>query len=412
MSSKQILFLMLGIDTLILLFQTTELSISYKELSILYGDTTFLQLFINFLLENFAKNDFILRVPMISLHIMSAVLLYKIVSKNMIFQRDRLWLVLLFILLPGVMSSALVVNSAGLVIFGLFLFIYIYQNFNEKYIYLTLIFYSFIEKDFIYLFASLIIYSIYVKDKFFFLLNSSLLIVSFYLYDFSIGGYPSGHFLDTIGIYATVFTPIIFIYIVYVLYKNYLLKNLDIIWFISTTILIYSLLISFRQKIAIEHFAPYLIVSLPLVAQTFVNSYRVRLKIFRKSYKNIFIITFLLLFIHSLTIFFNKEIYPLIENPKKHFAYKIHIAKELAKELKKQNILCVDTDKKMSQRLLFYGIKKCNKNILKEIDLESKIKDSVTVSYTKKIVYRGTVTKLNNKENDLILSLPIEETHK
>jgi len=397
MSSKYILFLMLGIDAIILLFQTTQLSISSKELSILYGDNSFLKQLINSSLQTFSYNDFALRVPMITLHLFSAVLLYQITKHYILIKRDRLWVVLLFILLPGVMSSAIIVNSAGVIIFGLILFLYIYKNFDEKYSYIPLIIFTFLEKDFFYLFASLIIFSIYTKNSRFLILNSILFLGSIFIYHISISGSPSGHFLDTIAIYATVFSPIIFIYTIYVFYKKYLLKELDILWFIASPIFIYSLLLSFRQKIEIEHFAPYVIVALPLVAQTFINSYRVRLKIFRKSYRNIFIFTFTLLFIHSFIIFFNKEFYSLIENPKKHFAYKMHIAKDLAQKLKAKGIYCVDTKQKMAQRLNFYGISKCKENRLQEIPLNDLQKSSVTVSYAKSIVYRANVTKINNR---------------
>ncbi|MEA3228444.1 MAG: hypothetical protein U9P38_05145 [Campylobacterota bacterium] len=397
MSHKQILFLILGIDAFVLLFQTTELSISYKELLIISGDISFLQLLIKSSLELFSHNDFSLRLPMIVLHLLSATLLYA-VSKNYILRdRDRLWLVVLFTLLPGVMSSAIVINSAGLVIFGLFLFLYFYQNFNHKYLYLLLIAFLFIERDFLYLFSSLIVYSIYKKENKFLILNTILFIASITLYGIDISGTPSGHFLESIGIYATVFTPVIFIYLFYVLYKKYLLKEFDILWFIASTVLIYSLLISFRQKIAIEDFAPYTIVALPLYAQTFIHSYRVRLKVFRKNYRNIFIFTFALLSIHSFIILLNKELYIFIEKPKKHFAYKMHIAKELSNALKSRDINCVSQKSKLLKRLEFYDIKNCKENIVEEIKLSQTTQNSVTVSYAKRLVYSANVTKLNSK---------------
>jgi len=397
MRYRYILLLILGVDALILLLQTTELSISNKELHILYGDSSFLQFFINLSLKLFSNNDFALRIPMISLHLMSAILLYKTLENYILLNKDRLWVILVFVLLPGVMSSAIVVNSAGFIIFGLSLFIYLYQNFNEKYSYIVLIIYAFIDKDFLYLFFSLILFSIYSKNNRFLILNTILFLISFILYGLHIKGSPSGHFLDTIGIYATVFSPIIFIYIFYVLYKKYLLKEFDILWFIASPVLLFSLLLSFRQKIEIEHFAPYIIVALPLFAQTFISSYRVRLKMFRKTYKNIFILTFSLLVVYSLIIFFNKEFYSVIENPKKHFAYKMHIAKELAQLLKDKNIRCVETKEKMAERLKFYGIKKCKANRLQEIALETQKRGSVTVSYAQRVVYRANVTKINNR---------------
>ncbi len=397
MNYKQILFLILGLDTLILLFQVTELSISYKEVLILEGDISFLQLLVNSSFYLFGRNDFALRLPMILFHIGSAILFYEVSKEYIKREKDRLWLLLVYVLLPGVMSSAIVVNSAGIIIFGLFLFLYLYQKFDEKYVYGLLILYAFIEADFSYLFASLVIYSIYTKNRNFFILNIILFIISISLYGLYVKGVPSGHFLDTIGIYATVFSSIVFVYIIYTLSKKYILKELDIIWFISSTVLIYSLIISFRQKIAIEHFAPYLIIALPLAGNFFIRSYRVRLKQFRKNYKNIFIVALSLLFIHSLIIFCNKEFYAFIEKPKKHFAYKMHIAKELAKNLQLQSIKCVTTDKKMSMRLKFYGIESCSENVLSKIAVNKVNAKSVTVSYANRVVYSATVTKLNSK---------------
>ena len=123
--------------------------------------------------------------------------------------------------------------------------------------------------------------------------------------------------------------------------------KIDKVWYIATSTLIFSLLLSFRQRLDIEYFAPYLMIALPLAAQTFTHSYRVRLKMFRKRYKTIFVLSFVLLILNTLLVLFNKTIYSFIEDPKKHFAYNMYVAKELAYELKAMNIYCVDTDLKM-----------------------------------------------------------------
>lgn len=395
MNHKIILFFLLGIDALILILQTSELSISYYEISALRGETSLLSLLVNSSLSFFGQNDYALRAPMILLHIFSSMLLYLISRPYLPNERNRLWLVFIFILLPGVISSALLVNSAGIIIFALFLFVYIYQNFSIKYIYLLLSVYVFLNSDFLYLFLALLIYAVYQKDKMFFVFNLFLLSVSIYLYGLGIHGVPKGHFLDTIGLYSAIFTPIIFIYIFYVLYRRVLLKEIDIVWFVATTGLLLSLILSFRQRMMIEDFAPYLMLALPLAAQTFYKSYRVRLHIFRKKYKMIFILSLLFLIFNSLVVFFNKELYIFIDNPKKYFAYKMHIAKELAVELHKRDISCVNTDKRMSLRLAFYGIHKCEKFTLDKVSFNSKVEDIVTISYENVTVYKASVTKVN-----------------
>lgn len=73
----------------------------------------------------------------------------------------------------------------------------------------------------------------------------------------------------------------------------------------------------------------------------------------------------------------------------------MHVAKELAKELKGMGINCIEADAKMSKRLEFYGVTKCNNYLLEEIPVESIKEDSVTISYINRVVYSANVTKLN-----------------
>ena len=385
------------IDAIILFFQTSELSISYREAELLYGEFSFLQVVVNTSLFFFGQNDFALRLPMILLHLFSIVLLNEISKKYIPLAKNRLWLILAFVLLPGVVSSSLIVNSAGLLIFGILLFAYIYERYSVKVIYILLPIYAVVDAGFVYLFLGLIIYHLFSKEKYRLLYNIGMFALSTYIYGFEAHGIPSGHFLDAIGVYSAVFSPIIFVYLVYTLYRRYLTDKMDLAWYIASTALLISLLLSFRQRVSIEHFAPYLMLGLPLAAQTFISSYRVRLKIFRTGYKTIFVVSFILLILNTVVVFFNKDLYLLIENPKKHFAYDMHVAKELADQLKLKNINCVKTDRKNELRLRFYGISTCEEYLLiKNIFLKKKDSD-VTISYKNVVLYSADVTKLNNK---------------
>ena len=387
------------IDAFVLFLLTSEISISYNE-ALLVNSTDFsiLQLMITNSISLLGNNDFALRFPMIMMHLISVLLLYKI-SKNYLSRKsDRIWLIMFYILLPGVISSALVVNSAGLVIVTLLLLIYLHDKVTD----LVLLFMSlpllFVDISFVSLYLGLGLYYLHKKQKSYFFISLLTFFYAVYYYRPEMYGVPKGHFLDTIGIYATIFTPIIFIFIFYTLYRRFLTDKKDLIFYLSSVALIISLLLSFRQRISVEHFAPYLIVSLPLAAQTFSNSYRVRLKMFRKRYKAIFIFSIVLLLLNSFVVLFNKELYMIIDNPKKHFAYKSHIAKELSQALKKKNIHCVQTDKEMKLRLQFYGINSCSENILHDNSVHLiKMGNTVTVSYNGIEVYTGYVTKINNK---------------
>ncbi|MBU1994429.1 hypothetical protein KKC15_06940 [bacterium] len=199
MNYKYILFFLLGIDAFVLLTQTTQLSISYHEASMLYDKFSFLQGIIKTSLYFFGQNDFALRLPMIIFHLLSALLLYTISKKYITNEKNRLWLILVFVLIPGVISSALLVDSAGLVVFGLLLFVYVYENNSRIFLYVLLGIYAFVDGGFTYLFLALAAYSLYIKDKILFIVNILALLISVYLYGFNTEGLPEGHFLDFIG---------------------------------------------------------------------------------------------------------------------------------------------------------------------------------------------------------------------
>ena len=398
MNSKAILLLIIVVDIAILLFQTSSISISAHEANLLYGDFSFIQQIENLSFNLLGHNDLALRLPMILFHILSVFLLYNISKNYLEDERNRLWLILVFVLLPGVLSSALLVDNAGLIIFGLLLFIYAYENFSLEHTYPLLFVFVFIDTIFVYLFVSLVIYSLYKKKKIYLIVNILLLALSLYMFGIDTHGTPRGHLIDTIGLYSAIFTPVIFIYIFYILYRRFLSKEINLLWFISAVPLLISLLLSFRQNIYIEDFAPYLLISLPLAAQSFYASYRVRLKIFRGKYRAIFIASFIFLLVNFFVVLFNRELYVFIDNPQKHFARKMHIAQSLAEELKKKDILCVSTQASMSKRLNFYGIGICNKFLLYEIPLNSiDNENTVTVSYKYRPIYKAIVTNINTK---------------
>ena len=136
--------------------------------------------------------------------------------------------------------------------------------------------------------------------------------------------------------------------------------------------------------------------ALPLGMQTFYHSYRVRLKEFRRNYRLLFVISFTLLIFNGLIVLFNQQLYLLIENPKRHFAYRAHIAKELAEVLKEENIRCVDVrdDHQMQLRLRFYGVGHCRENLLHNDS--NKLGMRVTVSYMNRSLIDYYVSKMHN----------------
>lgn len=121
--------------------------------------------------------------------------------------------------------------------------------------------------------------------------------------------------------------------------------------------MILSIIFSFRQRIFIEDFGPYVVIALPFMLKTFFHSYRVRLKEFRQPYNIAAILILLMLIINVVLTFINKPLYLVLGNPTKHFVYQYHFAKELSEELRKRDIneiTCLD--KELQLRLKFYNI--------------------------------------------------------
>ncbi len=391
MMTRSILFLLLGIDAIILFYESTLLSISYREADLLYHSSSLLNVIITASLDIFGQNDLALRLPMITMHLVSAVLLYKSSAHYLKTDHDRLWLVAIFMLIPGVNSAALLLDNSGLVIMLLLFYLTLLKRPEwVRYLFLVTIFW--IDVSFSLLYLGLFFYAL--KERNNRLLVSMLLLfsLSLYFHNYLPHGAPKGHFLDALGLYAAVFSPIVFIYLFFVLYRRFIGKQQEVIWYISTTALISSLLLSFRQEIEIQVFAPYLILALPLAAQSFFHSYRVRLRSFRKNYRLLFTISFILLIANTLVILFHKELYRVLDRPVKHFAYRQHIAKELAYELRRSGIQCVDTgNNQMQLRLQFYGIEACKMNRFTDTPDDASI--DVTVRYKDIPVYQIYVSK-------------------
>ena len=405
MKHKALLFALLLLDGALLFYEASTLSISYDEARLLYESKSLVALLSNLSISLFGSSDIALRAPMILLHLASCLLLYHISALYLKREQDRLYLVAVYMMLPGIVSAALVVHISGVVLFGLFLFVLLYLRGYRYQALVLLLLYAIVHQGFFYLFFSLLLYALYTKERPLALVALGSMALSYYLFGSDIGGYPSGHFLDALGIYAAIFSPIPFIYIIYVLYRRFLMRQMDLLWFIATTVLLLSLLLSLRQRLHLEIYAPYLMLALPLAAQSFAFAYRVRLRPFRKRYKLLFSLSLLFLALHYLLLLNNKYLYLFLDNPKRHFAYEHAIAKELAKSLRARGINCLQSDAKMQLRLRFYAIEHCSNYRLTQAAIAPNSK-SVTVSYYSKPIFSAYVTNLNRDTADF--DKPIE----
>ncbi len=394
-NGKDYLLAIILIDLLFLLYGIDSLSISYKEVTILYEGKEFLHYLVQLTTHLFGESDYALRLPFVITHILSVVLLYLVSGFYLSKEMDRIISVAVFVMLPGVVSSALLVNSASLVIFFTLLFLYLFLNKKEALYSLLLPLLVFVDNSFYILYLSIFAYSIYKKDRYLSLLSAMMFLISLYMYGAGIHGKPRGYFLDILGAYSLILSPLVFLYFVFVLYRVLVREEKSILWFIAFTAFVTSLLLSFRQRVAIEDFAPFVVVSVPLMVRQFFMSLRVRLPELRTFHRTLFGLVMIFLVLNFIATYFNKYFYLFLDNPKRHFAYKYHIAKELAEVLKERDIEAISTnDIKLQKRLKFYHIGYDKSLVLTEVRSDN-LQKSVTISYINKPIISYSVTKVN-----------------
>lgn len=371
----KLIILLLAFDLLALLYGISTLSISTDEAKIYFedkGNFLFLNHSLLYYLTHFGtfvfgQNDFGLRIPILFFHFLSCILLYILALKYTKTHFDSLLALLLFVLLPGTVASALLVNEASIVIFLTLAIICAYEYEKKWIFYPLLILALFIDKSFNILFLTFFFFGIYKRNSFLLTLALVLFGLSISFYGFDTGGRPRGYFLDTLGIFAACFSPLVFIYFFYVVYRLTFKEQKSLLWFLMSVTFIFCSLLSLRQKLYLEDFLPFCVICTPLLIKTLMASYRVRLPQFRLRYKIFIECSIIFLLFCYFVIIGNQILYYFVSDPKYNFANNYHLAKELSKELKKQEIFELRVGTSLQPRLRFYGIKDSSTFYLKSI---------------------------------------------
>ena len=373
-------FLICLIDFVFLLYAANSLSISYNEAEIFFQKHSLLGYILKLSAHFFGQNDLAVRGVMIFFHIASVVLMYKVSKFYIKLEFDRIIAVLLFVLLPGTLASALIINNAGICITLALLCIYLFHI--KKKILFSLFFCLafFIDGDFLIFYAGFFIFALYKRKPPLAWLSAILFLLTLYFFGFETNGRPSGHFIDTFGIFAAVFSPFVFIFFVYTIYRIWVKEKKDLLWFIAICSFCFCMIVSVRQRLELEQFLPFCVIATPLMVRVFFNSYRVRLPKFRKGHKICTGLVMLFLIFNWSAIIFNQIFYLFLNDPTKHLTYKFDVAKELADKLKEAGVQDIATDDtRLALRLKFYGIKtkSYSKNLLASADLDERSKFSI-----------------------------------
>jgi hypothetical protein len=380
----------------ILFYSLGNLSISYKEAQVVFEEHDFLHHFTTFFLNIFGYNDIALRLPFLVLHLFNIFLLYKISKIFLKKKSDRVWAVLIYSILPGVNGGAILVNSATIVISITLIFVYLQLIKQSELSYMVLISAFVVDNSFFIFYFALLFYAMGKKENVLLGISLLMFVLSLYFGGIDLSGKPRGHFLEIIGLYAAIFSPFVFLFFVYSLYRILIKEEKNILWYVSFTALIVSFFLSFRQKIRIEDFAPFVVISVPFMVKIFFVSYRIRLPINRRFYTvTLYLIITSLLF-SFFTAHFNKTLYHFLDRPKEHFAYEYHYAKELAAQLKEENIDHVSSsDHKLLLRLQFYGIKGGEKYRIEQEPGDDFLYN-LKINYTKNLSEHFFVSKIHS----------------
>ncbi|MDA3042485.1 MULTISPECIES: hypothetical protein [unclassified Campylobacter] len=364
-----ILAILFCADALFLIYAISNLSISYYEAEIFYNQNSLTSLIANVSCKIFSQNDYALRAPFLILHFINCALIYKNSKFTLKRRFDRLVATALFMGLPASMSSAILLNPAGIIIFATLLAYYFAKIKNWGALIAVLVLSAFIDRAFFMLYIGFGIWALRSGKREIFVLNLALFVFSIIFYDIGTQGKPRGYFLDALGVFAGAFSPFVFLFFVYAIYRIWIKENKDLLWYIATSAFCLALIFSLRQRVAMEMMLPYCVIATPLIVRVVFNSYRVRLPRFRSFHKFALGVSLFSLVFSYFSVIFSDAMYVVFfqNRPSKHFIYKFDVAKNLANELKKRgvaSVLC--DDEQMQLRLKFYGINKGFDAIIEE----------------------------------------------
>lgn len=357
--TKFLLFIILYI--IALFYLVINLPIGPHEATVYYTDTKFLH-YLTHMAKGWFGNGLDFRLPFVVLGLINLFLFFIISRLYFSSKEESYFAMTIFALLPGIITSAILVNIAVLVITLVLSFIIFYEKKKILWQGMTMISLLLVHDASVIFFIALSIFSAFKRDTILFTMSIILSAISLlYFNGLDIGGTPSGKFLELFGLYMALFSPLVFIYFFYALYKIWLRGKKDILWYISFTAFMLSIFLSLRQRVNMTDFAPYVIVAVVLMIVTYQQTLNVRLPQFQLWYRRGFFVVLLSLVFSSMIILFHKQFFYFFEDKSKHFAYAFYEPYWQALELHTIEKNCYTAKKqKVQYQLKYYGIKECN----------------------------------------------------
>ncbi|ANV98190.1 hypothetical protein BBW65_04980 [Helicobacter enhydrae] len=342
------------VDVALLVGTMSQISISFREADGFYHSSDFVFELARLSVSWFGHNDFALRMPFLGIHIANLCLVYQISRIYLKQPQDSLLCVVIYALIPGVNITSILISKSVVIVFFALLVCYLHLRSYRVAFWALCLLGSVLDVSFGLVLLALFVYGLKNTQKKTMLSALCLFALNAYYFDFGIGGIPSGHFLETLGRFALLYSPLLFIYYVYTLYHRISRGESNLMLYVGASSIVFSLLLSLRQDVDLPTFLPLSIVALPVMIKDFLRDVRIRLKPFRMSYVRRFYVILLPLILEATLLFGNKFLF--IYYPKDHFLQNFYYAKELAETLKSQNLTHLKTNKRLQMQLRFYGI--------------------------------------------------------
>ena len=358
--SRTLFYIFLAFYTSALLYLANTIPIGPHEANIYYTDNSVLY-FLTHLSEEYFNSSLAFRFPFVLFGFLN-IFLFFMMSKLYFYRLEDSYLATtVYLLLPGIITSIIVVNISVLVMSLVLLFIIFYEKkfvIGEALMMLLLLLFH--DASIIFFIALAIFFAFRRERKLFLISIAFSATALLYFNGLDISGKPKGEFLQLFGLYMALFSPLVFLYFFYSLYRIWLREKKDILWYISVISFIFSILLSLRQQVDMTDFAPYVIVSVVLMVVTYHKTLYVRLPLFQKSYRLGYNILFGSLIVSALIIILHPLFFYFIEDKTKHFAYAFYEPYWQVLELKEIEKNCYTVkNQKVQYQLKYYGIEKC-----------------------------------------------------
>ena len=344
-----------------LLYLAITLPIGPNEAFVYYAtDDATLRLFTHFANDWF-DNGLSFRLPFVFLGLINVPLFYIMSKYYFETKEESYFATMIFALLPGIITSAVLVNIAVVVVTLVLLFLIFYEYRRVYCGVAVMVLLLFIHDASIIFFIGLTLFAVSKRDKLLSVFSIFFSIISLiYFNKLNVEGLPSGEFMELIALYVALFSPLVFIYFFYALYRIWLREKKDILWYISFTAFMLSILLSLRQQVIMTDFAPYSIVAVVLMVLVYQRTVQVRLPQFQKNYKLGLKIVVISLFLMTFIIVFHKLFFAFFKEKSQHFAYPFYQPYWQVQELREigENCYTVKSLKRQYQ-LKYYGIEAC-----------------------------------------------------